>query len=182
MLKNSFYSKGELSELGFKEIGENILISKKASFYSPEKISLGNNVRIDDFCILSGQIVIGSSVHISAYTALYGLNGIFIDDYSGLSPRCTVFSMSDDFSGDYLIGPMVKKEYTNVKGGPIYIKKFSQIGASSVILPNLEIGEGVAVGAISLINTSLAPWSIYAGVPAKLIKSRKQNLIKFIEK
>ena len=79
---NSFYCAEELSEMGFKRVGENVLLSRKASIYSPTKISIGSNVRIDDFCILSGNITIGSNVHISAYTALFGGGEIIIEDYS----------------------------------------------------------------------------------------------------
>lgn len=75
---NNFYSIKELKELGFKDIGDNVLISRKASIYSPENIKLGNHVRIDDFTILSGNIIIGNYVHISAYVALYGRFGIEI--------------------------------------------------------------------------------------------------------
>ena len=69
-MPSSFYSQKELTSIGFKSIGTNVLISKKASFYSPEEISIGNNVRIDDFCILSGKITLGSNIHISAFCAL----------------------------------------------------------------------------------------------------------------
>ena len=114
---NSFYSEIELAELGFKSYGSNVLISKKCSIYSPEKISVGNNVRIDDFCILSGNIILGNNVHISAYCALYGAQGIEFRDYSGCSARTTIYSAMDDFSGDYLIGPMSPIGTTNVTGG-----------------------------------------------------------------
>ena len=76
---SSFYSVDELNTLGLKSFGENVLISRKCSIYSPEKISIGNNVRIDDFCILSGNISLGSHIHISAYSALYGTKGIIMD-------------------------------------------------------------------------------------------------------
>lgn len=69
---NSFYSQEELKKIGFLSVGKNVLISKKASIYNPGVISVGNNVRIDDFCILSGKVTIGSYSHIAAYTALYG--------------------------------------------------------------------------------------------------------------
>lgn len=69
---NSFYTENELNELGLKAVGENVNISKKASLYGCSEISIGNNVRIDDFCILSGNIKIGDYVHVAAYTALYG--------------------------------------------------------------------------------------------------------------
>ena len=84
---DSFYTPDELKKLGFKAFGQEVYISKKASFYSPEKITLGNHVRIDDFCILSGEISIGNYVHISAFNALYGKAGIKIGNFCGISPR-----------------------------------------------------------------------------------------------
>ena len=52
----SFYKKEDLYKLGLKDLGKNVFISKKCSIYTPENISIGDNVRIDDFCILSGHI------------------------------------------------------------------------------------------------------------------------------
>jgi acetyltransferase-like isoleucine patch superfamily enzyme len=112
---------------------------------------------------------------------LYGKFGIEIEDYSGLSPRSTLFSASDDFSGEYLVGPMVPSEHTNVTGGKVIIKRFVQIGAGSIILPNLTINQGVAIGALSLVRSSLDEWNIYAGNPIKLIKPRNRKLLKYYE-
>jgi galactoside O-acetyltransferase len=179
--KSSFFSIEELNQIGFKSIGQNVLISRFARFYSPEFIEIGNNVRIDDFCILSGNIKFGSFIHISAYCALYGKFGIEIEDYSGLSPRCTVFSASDDFSGEYPIGPMISSEFTNVTGGKVIIKQFVQIGAGTVILPNLTINRGVAIGALSLVKKSLDEWNIYVGNPLKMLKPRQRDLLKYFE-
>jgi galactoside O-acetyltransferase len=179
---NSFYSQLELEAIGFKKIGESVSISRKTSFYGVENMIIGSFVRIDDFCILSGEITLGSHIHISAYCALYGSFGIEMEDYTGLSPRCTIFSASDDFSGDFLIGPMVTVENTNVIGGKILIKKYSQIGSGCVVLPNLTINEGVAVGAMSLIHKTIDEWSIYAGIPVKKIKERSKGLLEFIRK
>ena len=69
---DSYYSEEELNNIGFKSIGTNVKLSKKSSIYGANEISLGNNVRIDDFCILSGKIRIGNYIHIAAYSALYG--------------------------------------------------------------------------------------------------------------
>ena len=49
---NSFYTKEELEKLGFKEIGDEVFISRNASIYGAANMSIGNHVRIDDFCIL----------------------------------------------------------------------------------------------------------------------------------
>lgn len=180
MIKNSFYSKEELIDIGFAKIGDNVLISRNASFYGINKIQIGNNVRIDDFCILSGNIILGSNIHISAYSALYGACGIEIMDYAGVSPRSTIFSASDDFSGDSLIGPMVPKEFQKIICGKVILEKYSQLGAGTIVLPNCTIQEGAVTGSMTLVTSSLYPWMIYKGIPAKTYKPRKKDLLKFI--
>jgi len=174
---DSFLSLSELSKMPFKHVGSNVLISRKASFYGIKDIIIGNDVRIDDFCILSGKIKLGNNIHISAQCALYGAMGIEMADFSGLSPGCKVFSTSDDFSGNLLVGPMVPAKFTNVKGGKVYINKYAQIGAGSIIFPGITVDEGVAVGAMSLVNKSLDPWGIYAGIPVQYIKERSKKII-----
>ena len=47
------YTREELEAIGFAQLGENVKISKKASIYGAANISIGNHVRIDDFCIIS---------------------------------------------------------------------------------------------------------------------------------
>lgn len=177
---SSFYTEEELDNLGLKSFGKKILISKKCSIYSPEKISIGDNVRIDDFCILSGEIKLGSHIHISAYSALYGANGIEMEDYTGISPRTTIFSAMDDFSGDYLIGPIHPKEYTNVTGGKVILRRFSQLGVGTIVFPNVEIGEGAVTGAMTLVNKNLSPWTTNVGIPIEKTWKRKRNIKKII--
>ena len=180
-MENSFLNEEELKQIGFKSLGSGVLVSRFARFYGADKMRIGNNVRIDDFCILSGEIILGNCIHISAYTALYGRYGIEMEDYSGASPRCTIFSATDDFSGNFMIGPMVNPGFTNVKGGKVLIKRYSQLGSNCVVLPSLTINEGVATGAMSLVNRDLAAWGIYTGIPAKFVKPREKNLLNFIK-
>ena len=180
MGNNSFYSDLELKQLGLKTFGEHVLISRKASLYSPQTISLGSNVRIDDFCILSGHIEIGNFVHISAYSAIYARELVKLMDYSGISPRVTIFSATDDFGGDFLIGPMAPEGSTRHISGQVLLEKFVQIGASTVILPNLTIKEGSVVGAMALVNKDLEAWGIYAGIPVKRMKDRKKGLLRYV--
>ena len=166
----------ELKKIGISKLGENVYISKKASIYLPEKVKIGNNVRIDDFCILSGNIEIGNYVHIAAYTALYGKEGIKISDFCGCSARCIIYSAVDDFSGEYMISPMVPKEYTNLTRGKVILEKYVQLGANTIVMPDVSIKEGTCVGAMSFVNKGLEEWGIYAGIPCKKIKNRKRNI------
>lgn len=183
---NSFYSDDELEKIGLKKYGKNVLISKKASIYSPEKIIIGNHVRIDDFCILSGKIQLGSYIHIAAYSGLYGGDdGIFIGDFANLSSRVSVYSISDDYSGESMTNPMVPEEFKNVESAPVTIEKHVIVGSTSVILPGIVLREGSAFGAFSFINKSSEAWSVNAGIPFRKIKERKkriQDLEKRIEK
>ncbi len=183
MDKNSFYSREELSKLGFKSFGTDVLISRKASFYSIDEISLGNHVRIDDFCILSGKIEIGNYVHISASVLLFaGDKGIRIDDFVSVSSRVAIYAVSDDYSGEYMANPMVDNKYRNVAGKEIVIEKHVLIGTGSTILPDVTIKEGCSFGAMSLINEDCEPWGIYVGIPCRRIKERSKRVLSLADK
>lgn len=171
----------QIKNIGFKTVGKNVLISDKASFYGAENIAIGDNVRIDDFCILSGDIEIGNYVHISAYCALYGRFGIKIGNFCGLSPRCTLFSASDDFSGENMISPMVPEKYTNLNVGRVLLFDYVQIGANSIIMPNVICKEGAVCGAFSFVKKNLSEWSINTGIPAKKVKERSRVIKKMGE-
>lgn len=174
---SSFYSENELAKIGFKKIGENVQISRFVQFYSLDQIEIGSNVRIDDFCILSGDIKLGDYIHIAAYCGLYGRGGIELKDFSTISSRVSIYSNSDDYSGETMTNPTVPDKFKNVIYAKVIINKHCIIGSGTVILPGVEIGEGTAVGAISLCNKDIEEWSIYAGIPAKYIKKRKKDLL-----
>jgi galactoside O-acetyltransferase len=179
-MTTTFYSEEELQNIGFKKVGSNVLISKKASIYTPEKISIGDNVRIDDFCILSGTITFGSHIHISPYAAIFGRLGVTFEDYSNLSARSSIYSAMDDISGDFLAGPVHPASSINVTGGEVRVSKYVSICANCIIFPNITLEEGVVVGAFSLVNKSLPAWGIYVGIPAKKLKDRTKGLLKFV--
>jgi galactoside O-acetyltransferase len=174
-----FYTKEELKLIGFKSIGKNVLISNKCSIYNPQNISIGNNVRIDDFCVISageGGIKIGDYVHIAVFCSLIGNGKITFDDFSGLSSRVSIYSSTDDYSGDFLTNPTVSKEYTNVISGNVRLGKHVIVGAGSVILPNVNIDDYSSVGALSLVTKDVEKSKIVVGIPSKVIKNRKNNL------
>lgn len=182
IIVNSFLSHQEIIAIGFSHFGDNVLISRKASFYSPEKINLGDNIRIDDFCILSGRITVGNNIHISSHTVLYGGDiGIELKDFSGISSHCSVHAISDDFSGNFLTNSMNKLIKRNVIAKKVIFERYTQVGSGCTILPGVIIEEGTVVGAMSLINKSLPSWKICFGIPAKVVKSRSKKLLNLID-
>lgn len=180
MVNASYFSEKELNELGIKKFGSNVLISRYARIYHPDLLQIGDNVRIDDFCTLSGNIVLGSHIHIAAFVSLWGGDaGIKMEDFTGISSKSSIYAVSDDFTGLSLPHPIIPKIYKPVMiEGTVCLKRHSIVGASSVVLPNVTLGEGVAVGAMSLVTKSLEPWFIYYGVPAVKVKPRHKDLLK----
>lgn len=175
-----FFSDAELLDLGFASIGENVRISRKSSIYGASRISIGNNVRVDDFCILSagtGGISIGSFIHIAAYSSLIGKENIRLMDFCNLSSRVSVYSSSDDYSGLWMTNPTVSEDFTGVEHAPVIIGKHAIVGAGCVILPTAFLDQGVAVGALSLIKGYCQEFGVYCGIPAKLVSERKRNLL-----
>ena len=75
-----------------------------------------------------------------------------------------------------MAGPSVPAKYLKVPDeGFVHIKKYCVLGANTVILPNVTIGEGVSTGAMTLIRKDLEEWSIYSGNPARKIGPRDKE-------
>lgn len=180
MKDSGFFSEKELKELGIR-FGRDVLISKRTSIYCQE-LEIGDNVRIDDFCILTGKIKIGSHVHICSFSQLSGGAGIVLEDFTGCGSRSLLYSQSDDFSGAYLVGPLFDSSLTNVSKGTIHLKRHSSVGPGSIVLPGVTIAEGTVVSLLSLVKRDTKPWKIYFGVPAKPIRNRHRNVLELEQK
>lgn len=172
-------SLNELNALGMA-YGANPMISRKASFFGAERIVLGDHVRIDDFCVLSagqGGISIGRHVHVAVFSSLIGRGAIRIGDYANLSSRVSVYSSSDDYSGEWMTNPTVPEEYTMVHHADVLIGAHAIIGAGAVVLPGVVIGEGAAIGALSLVRVPCEPFTIVAGTPARRVGVRSRRCL-----
>jgi galactoside O-acetyltransferase len=173
-----FLTQSQLESMGFKSLGRNVKVSDKASVYNTESIELGDNSRIDDFCVVSGRVQIGRNVHIAVFCNVAGgETGIVFEDFSGLAYGCHVFTQSDDYSGATLTNPTVPDVYKSEVKLPIRIGRHSIVGTCSLIFPGVTLAEGTAVGAHSIISKSTEEWSIYVGSPARRIKARKRDLL-----
>lgn len=186
MFNEGYYNEDDLRTEGFKSIGKNVQIFKNCTIVGIKNISIGDNVRIDAYCSIfaigTGYLKLGSYIHIGGYCLLSASDGIIMEDFSGLSQRVSIYSRTDDYSGEYLTNPTVPSAYSGGNHGTVVLKKHVIIGSGSVILPNLTIEEGASVGALSLVIKSLSPWGVYAGSPVKRIRDRSQNLLALEDK
>jgi galactoside O-acetyltransferase len=169
----------ELADLGIEKLGSNVKISRNILLLGAEKIRIGNNVRIDDFCTINvtgdGSLEIGNYVHIAGYSYISCSNSVTFGDFSGISQGVRIYTSSDDYSGNSLTNPTVPEKYRSPVSGPVTLGDHVIIGSGSIVLPNVICNEGVAVGALSLVSRNLEAWSIYSGMPLKKLKPRSQK-------
>ena len=104
-----------------------------------------------------------------------------MDDFSGLSSGVRIFTGSEDFQEWGFGNPTIDEKYRNTKRSPVHIGKFCVIGANSVILPGVTVGEGATVGACSVVTKNLEPWGIYVG-NRKIGERNRESILKNCEK
>lgn len=159
----SYYTKNELLSIGFEQVGDDTLISKNATFYNITG-KLGNGARIDDFAVLTGNVYIGDSTHVSPFTFLSGTGGkIVMEDGSGIGSHSSIYTKSDNYQ-DQNRGPR------NKICGNVYIGEHSILGAQCVVLPGVTIGDYCSIGVGCVIHEDIQEASRYISMGIKTVR------------
>lgn len=173
-----YLDRKELLNLDFKPLGKEIKVSDRASIYNADEVEIGDFSRIDDFCVISGRVVIGRNLHITPQCLVAGGEpGIIIGDFVELAYNVKIFSQSDDYCGSSLTNSTVPKTFKRENMASVYVGRHSIVGAVSTILPGVHLHEGTAIGSMSLVRKSTEARPIYAGNPEKKIKDWKKDLL-----
>jgi len=126
----------------------------RIGLYRFASYDIGNDVYIGDRVIIIDR--------------LSDKSNIIVGDRASISSGVTLVSSS--YPNNSRIAP-----YVNTSYGRIVIGSDAWLGTGSIILPNVSIGEGAVVGAGAVVNKSVAPFTIVAGVPAKNIGEVNMN-------
>jgi acetyltransferase-like isoleucine patch superfamily enzyme len=180
LLKSTYLTENDLRDYGFRSLGKNVRISSDARIYGQQNIAIGDDVRIDDFAILSasnGFIEIGNHVFIARNCHLSGTMGLRIHDFVTLAGNVTIYSASDDYSGESLTGQAIPAEYTKLSGGLVEIRKHVILGTGSTVIGPATLHEGSSTGAMSLVVRDLETWWLYAGIPARQLREKSRNAL-----
>ncbi len=147
-----------------------------------ENIDFGKNIIIDDFVFIYAKekIKIGNYVHIALHSSITGGERVIIEDYSAISQGVRILTATDDFKDWGFGNSTVANNFRNINAGLIKISRFSIVGANSVVLPNVIIGEGAMIGANSVVTKDLEPWGIYIG-NKKVGERNKEEVLKNYE-
>lgn len=174
----SFLTRNQIKNIGFKSFGTDLMISDKAVFYRPERIVIGNHIRIDDFCVLANNIILHDYIHLALKSNLLSSPNAVIEmeNYTGLGYQSTIFTSTDDFTGSAFINPTLPDEFRNITEKSVYLRKFSSVGAGALLLPGVVLEEGATVGAMSLVMKPTCAWTCYFGVPARAVSKRDERV------
>lgn len=162
---------GKWGEADFASLGRNVVFESGVMVFHPEHIRIGSNVYVGHYSILKGyyknQMIIEDNVWIGQQVFLHSAGALTIEQGVGIGPGVIVLTSSHSDPGRGL--PIMSGEITPA---PVRIGRFSDIGAGSVLLPGVEIGEGTQVGAGAVVTRSTPPYSVVAGVPARVLRMR----------
>lgn len=144
------------------------------------KIIIGSKSRIDGYVvteIATSQITIGDNTLLGPRSIVDCVSRIEIGNNVLISYDC-VIADSDNHSlsaskrhNDLELWRQGKHDWSDVKTAPIIIKNNAWIGARSIILKGVTIGEGAIVGMGSVVTKDVAPYTVVAGNPAKVVKT-----------
>ena len=169
--ENIFCDLGEIAEFG-----PHAIIGKTVRIRKPRKCRIGDYSIIDDFSYISCALTVGRFTHIGAQAVIIGgAAHITVGDFVNIAPGCRLVAASHDFSQGGLCGPTIPEKFCAPSvTADIRIDDHVLLGTGTVILPGCHLPEGMATGAMTLITPSmkLKPWTVYAGVPARVLKPR----------
>ena len=179
----------------FKNVGRGVSFGRSLTIRHPHKISIEDDVVIDDYCVLDAKGLDNNGIHISKHgfigrgTILSCKNGdIVLEKNVNIGFNSEVFSGSKVVIGEntliaayvYIIGgghdyssidvPISEQEKPS---HGIEIEKNCWIGAGAKVFDNVKIGEDTVIGAGAVVTRDIPAFSIAAGVPARVAKSRK---------
>jgi acetyltransferase-like isoleucine patch superfamily enzyme len=170
----------QLKKSSFKAFGENSLLGLHSTIIKPQYISIGSNSSICNGVELSCSVVpdaigtapdmvIGDNVSIGEYSHITCANKLVIGNGVLTGKRILITDNAHGVSDRKSLGmlPMTRPVVSN---GPVIIEDNVWIGEMACVMPNVRIGEGAIVGANSVVTKDVPPFSIVAGVPAKVVK------------
>lgn len=159
----------------FKRIGNNVIFEKNVLVFHPENIEIGENVYVGHSTILKGyyknEMIIGDHTWIGQSCFFHSAGGIYIGKAVGIGPMVKI--ISSVHKEEELTKPIM---FSELKYNKVVIGDGCDIGIGSIILPGVNIGEGSQIGAGSVVTRDVEPFSVVAGVPAKLLRRRNSEI------
>jgi acetyltransferase-like isoleucine patch superfamily enzyme len=170
----SSHGTGDFSPEDFASLGEGVVFERGVLVFHANTINIEDNVYIGHNTILKGYykntISIGANTWIGQDCFLHGAGGVEIGRSVGIGPKVSILTSShrdNDVELPILFHELVFK--------PVKICDGADVGVGSILLPGVIIGEGAVVGAGSVVTRDVPAFSIVAGNPARILRSRLEK-------
>jgi acetyltransferase-like isoleucine patch superfamily enzyme len=190
LLRKIFYRKL------FAKVGRGLIIGRNVVIRHPGKISIGDNVTIDNNSIIDGRgsgekgIVLEDNVLVNRNCMILAKTGpIHIGKKSSIGSNSVIVSISGVRIGEsvltagglYISAGSYRFDNPNIpimehdaySTGPVEIGDGAWMGTRVTLLDGVTVGRGAIVGACSMVNKIIPPFAIAVGTPAKVIRMRK---------
>lgn len=166
---------GENVKDKLKYCGKNVRILNLAKIINPQFAEIDDNTSILDYVFIDAykSFKVGKYSCITWHCVIEGQANVEIGDRCFLGPGSKILSSTYEFHG-YYTSQHLPGDTSAIRFGDIKICDDAYVGAGTVVMPGVTIGEGALVGANSLVNRDLKPWGIYFGNPVKLIGMREK--------
>jgi len=159
------------------EVSDKAVISPDARIHPStrdSRLKIGDFTCIYDFAVIrfvggSGDIEIGEHCYINPHCVLYSGNGIKLGNYVLIAPNTSIVPTNHAISDKDVF---IRKQGFAPSRGGVVIEDDVWIGANCVLLDGTYIERGSVIAAGSVLNTRVAAYTIWGGVPAKFIKER----------
>ena len=154
--------------------GDNVNIGHGVIITDPSKVTMGDNVRIDPYVYLSGEVEIGSHVHICAGAVLGGRGGIRLGDWAFVGYGSKIFTGSEDYT--YLVNETWGATNTDVR--PVRFMDYSGVASNVIVMPGVILKNGTRIGANTFVHQSPEEdWTVYYGTPMRIAKRVDQTAV-----
>jgi acetyltransferase-like isoleucine patch superfamily enzyme len=165
---------GSFDKAAFAAIGENVVFENGALVFHPENIFLGTNIYIGHNAILKGyhrnSLRIGDNTWIGQQCFIHSAGGVTIGRDVGIGPGVKIIS---SFHGEE--GIEIPIMAGKIVFAAVSIGDGSDLGVGSIVLPGVTIGRGCQIGAGAVVTKDVPDFAVVAGVPARVIRSRKDG-------
>jgi acetyltransferase-like isoleucine patch superfamily enzyme len=171
MARNRSHGDGRFEQSQFRSIGADCVFEPGVLVFHPENITLGENVYVGHYAILKGyyknELRIGDGTWIGQQCFFHAAGGLTIGNNVGIGPGVKIITSVHEEAGR-----SIAVLHSPVTFAAVVIEDDVDLGVNSVILPGVTVGKGAIVGAGAVVNKDVPPYTIVAGVPAKILRER----------
>jgi acetyltransferase-like isoleucine patch superfamily enzyme len=132
-------------------------------------VTFGNSVTINRYAYVQGStggVRLGNRVEVNNFSIINGTGGVDIDDQTLNGPGVRIISYQHRYARN---SPIYSQP---IDAKPIKIGRDVWLGANSIILAGVTIGDGAVVAAGAVVRKDVPAYAIVAGVPAEIKKTR----------